>query len=824
MKDGSVQLYDLVHLRPCGLVNIPRIFADLPDGDTAHMAAGRPPREQLRYIHLFDFMVIPELPLTMLTVDEGSRLRLWGLRIHKHNGKLSDLRLVVDGGQPLPLRLDLETGSALCVAEPGEAEEEVARRKAEAEKERVAKEAARKVALEAAAKKGKLAMQAEADKVAREPAKPSVLDLPPAHSWKPQVTSICIVKEMMALPTFDRFRWMELALKRRHEALVAELTAEANSVGTFLTAPFLTRPGSGPGDRDDPKPLNPDGADSSDEDVDPPEVVQARLDLRPSTPPLPMEGETNVPFTHIEGNTFVFCADGGGWIRCVDMKASVAASLELMAPIPVHIDDPVVKYSTEAEQALEAEDCDDVVLRGGSKTGVDTMRRVSNVSRRSSSNRIQSDGIATSEVHRRIAPKSVIGSIVAKPEIWRTVGAWRASQEAVLSLVPTTSPPGLVSADASKDVKVWSTCGELWAHFSLRLEDGVPAPATLWPPPHVLASQRALMEIAKGLTEKLGMVTSKKGIEVPTASKEACMHHKSVKMGKQNTGEKMEGHGRSLERRASRMRAVTSMPHVNTPSQSSCATPSKVKGITDAGLLEASVRSNDLDFDDDGEDIVTEATEEEEDEKWGKEPSRTPAAKEARREANRERMVQMVRQHAFSSGFTSYKRFNAFKEVTASTSSLPEARRPVPRGEPTLQELESKRNDFFTRRASSFGLQLSPLASEEQNWQNATRDLGSKSSSEGALVRFANHAVNGMTKTVRDQLGVDVRTTTRAAIKRHSFVGRLDVGNVGPGVTMRAADKIFNSSAPADLFSNAGNKRRMSTLQSLSAPGGGRKG
>merc|ERR1711977_716155 len=116
------------------------------------------------------------------------------------------------------------------------------------------------------------------------------------------------------------------------------------------------------------------------------------------------------------------------------------------------------------------------------------------------------------------------------------------------------------------------------------------------------------------------------------------------------------------------------------------------------------------------------------------------------------------------------------------------------------------RNEFFTRRASSFGLQLEPLIAEDQDWHvasaGAARSLGSKSSSEGALVRFATTAVTGMTSKVRDQLGVDVRTTSRSAIKRHSFVTRLDINNVGPGVTGQAVEKILNSTAPTDALAS----------------------
>merc|ERR1719498_126760 len=76
----------------------------------------------------------------------------------------------------------------------------------------------------------------------------------------------------------------------------------------------------------------------------------------------------------------------------------------------------------------------------------------------------------------------------------------------IVSLVPTSSPPALVSTDTEKQGKVWSTSGELWGHFQMT---GVePGNTFLWPPPHVLAAQHALMTIAKGLCKKLGLRTS----------------------------------------------------------------------------------------------------------------------------------------------------------------------------------------------------------------------------------------------------------------------------------------------------------------------------
>merc|ERR1712159_74318 len=100
----------------------------------------------------------------------------------------------------------------------------------------------------------------------------------------------------------------------------------------------------------------------------------------------------------------------------------------------------------------------------------------------------------------------------------------------------------------------------------------------------------------------------------------------------------------------------------------------------------------------------------------------------------------MVRNHAFSSGINNYRQFQRLS-ATKLKSVQSTHRRPMPRGEPSLQELEARRNDFFGRRPSAFGVELS-TSMDEQHWERGLRGLGPRSSSEGALVRFADYAVN----------------------------------------------------------------------------------
>merc|ERR1712232_938722 len=185
-------------------------------------------------------------------------------------------------------------------------------------------------------------------------------------------------------------------------------------------------------------------------------------------------------------------------------------------------------------------------------------------------------------------------------------------------------------------------------------------------------------------------------------------------------------------------------------------------------------------------------------------------------------MTEMVRSGGFSSGFTSYK---AFRQAAKNTPE--QTKRSTPHAMPTLKSLDTKRGAFYDRRASQFGVTLM-TSSDKEHWQSSTRGLGSRSSSDGALVRFTDQSVTNITRTVYSELGVDVRTTDRSRIRRPSFTENLDVYGVSPdpklptSATGQAVHKLFNSTAPPDVFAavksadDGGNKKggRHSSLQS----------
>lgn len=794
-KEGTVQLYGVIHLKPAGLLNIPRI---LPDNDASQ---GVP----LRYIQIFEARAVGELPCTMLTVDARSRMRLWGLRIHRHNGKLSDLRLVLDGGRPLPLRLDTDSGAALGVAEPGEAEAEVARRKAEAEREIAAKAADRAAREKDAAKKGKHAVAAEAEKDAKESEKkPSVLDLPPAHSMDPRITALCVVIGALELPTFVRFRWMEQAKARELERALALLEArEAASKRDVSPSgrggqreaaaqPFMTQPpptvGSAPGRRDD----------SSDEEwSDQPHVLADRLERRPRTPPQEQEDGAQAPSAQAPGEHFVFFADDSGWIRCIDVKNSVAAAAEDAAPLAVHIDDPVVAFAAEAARekaeqeraargkggasssaggeaaAAPAPAPAPAALAAAAPSALATKRQDGGDRWRNSTVRVASGR------HGYTVPLLAGPPPASKRTTWRVVGAWRASTEAVVSLVSVSSPPGLVSVDAAKDVKVWSSSGELWASFSLRMEEGVPVTPTMWPPPYTLAAQIALHKVARGLSEKLGLYTSKK----------LALAQKSMK-GRRNS--------KLYEAKDLAMyRAVKA--------EQASASGEMAAAVMAANLMLGGGALDAGDGDEDGEGG-------EDDTASASAAADTPS--KPRKGLSRSQMSEMIRGRAFSSGFTSYKRFHSSASKIDGMQGTRRTTRPEP-----LNDLEAKRKDFFGRRPSAFGVELS-TASDEEHWQKGTSGLGTRSSSDGALVRFAERAVSEMTMTVRRELGVDVTTTTRKQMRRPEFVARLDKNHVSydssdpNSVTAQAVQKLLGISAEQPEGARALTRGSKSSLQS----------
>merc|ERR1719454_1066806 len=134
---------------------------------------------------------------------------------------------------------------------------------------------------------------------------------------------------------------------------------------------------------------------------------------------------------------------------------------------------------------------------------------------------------------------------------------------------------------------------------------------------------------------------------------------------------------------------------------------------------------------------------------------------------SRDQMTKMIRNRGFSSGFQNYKQF--LSKSRSQQSSGETARR---KGE-SLSNLDAQRSSFFGREASDFGVSFI-TRKETDHWERSTKGMGVRSSSEGALLRFAQTAVQDQTRTVLEDLGVDVSKTDMFQLRRPSFLANLD--------------------------------------------------
>ena len=88
MQDGTILLYVVSNLRLAKAIHIPQL---LNERDSVGQG--------LQHVRLFSMRAEPGLPMTLMTMDSASRLRLWGLDLHEQSGKLNQLKLIADGGQ-----------------------------------------------------------------------------------------------------------------------------------------------------------------------------------------------------------------------------------------------------------------------------------------------------------------------------------------------------------------------------------------------------------------------------------------------------------------------------------------------------------------------------------------------------------------------------------------------------------------------------------------------------------------------------------------------------------------------------------------------------
>eukprot|EP00931_Biecheleriopsis_adriatica_P036422 TRINITY_DN20985_c0_g1_i1.p1 TRINITY_DN20985_c0_g1~~TRINITY_DN20985_c0_g1_i1.p1 ORF type:complete len:1755 (-),score=434.04 TRINITY_DN20985_c0_g1_i1:113-4855(-) len=500
-----------------------------------------------------------------------------------------------------------------------------------------------------------------------------------------------------------------------------------------------------------------------------------------------------------EGASTVYLADSGGWIWCIDVEATLSAALIKNPPIAVALD---------AEMAAKA-----YTLVSGTiakMTASEKNRSRMSFGRGSQSGAVDLPPSLGQGGFPPSCPKEEIGMLMGlppkqKPEEVKVTGAWPAHGTGIASLVITGTPPAIVSVDTAKEVKIWSGAGDIWGHFSLRSTDGQQPAVGVWPPPHTLAAQRTLMKMAKGLCRRLGFHISKSEADLEAAQR--LTYSKKVPgVGKGRTSGKRLSPSEMAARRAKKAAAreaekaaqaaaasaagasfVTEPDFsdaVESPALAADETPA-AEEVAEETALPEDIADAAAAADEGGEEAArpdTVATEiapdtaGEESQGAGLDATDPGALRSGggsqrpRRAFSNQQMREMIRNHAFSSGFQSYKQFNNRPQPTSGT---PSRTRLTSGGDGT----GSRRESFFGRAPSAFGVELISDV-EKEAWESGVRTLGRRSASEGALLRYAQASVAEQLHAVKTSLGVDVTKTTRKTIKKPSFIARLDVSSV----------------------------------------------
>jgi len=551
-------------------------------------------------------------------------------------------------------------------------------------------------------------------------------------------------------------------------------------------------PAESPGRPADPE--GEEGEDSSGRAYAEP-AVRERLLAWPQTPPAGRRRPVEV-----DGSRFPFVADKSGWIWCVDIKGSIAASLELSESLPIPLK-PIRKHNLFRRSALRH------TTRGSMFRQLEFMNTTGTLGTDIGGSTLS---LPDSEDERK------------PPFALRTPLAWRAHSCGVAMLTAVGPLPTIVSVGDNREVKVWSAQGDLWGHFSLTAVDGQPPP-TVWPPPQVLASQVALVDIAQRFVSKSGLLYTvslahaggrkwKKrathqvleartnmadlpafpstpeggsrsrskvqrvsedfearttGAPAPASSPKFARNFLPPASGPE---EEEEGASpRFRKRRAARSRASSEAlgpkdealelesPTSRSPSSTMLHEEAAVSSPGWAASMgsEAVVAEDRGEDDPSSEDLPADSQVEDSPSR-----SRCPGF-------SSEQMELMVQSHAFSKGCRSFKEFQSHTEA-----------RWKARRQPTGAQEQALRSRFRDRPTSGLGLDLG-----RQGYQTVAegrKGLRRKCASESALLRYVQGSVAELRRTVQEDMGVDVQNLTRREIQRPSFIRRLDVAGVSP--------------------------------------------
>ncbi|CAE7037320.1 unnamed protein product [Symbiodinium sp. CCMP2456] len=516
-QEGVAHIYSLANLRLAGTVNIPRA---LPEGEMQ-------PGSGLRHMRMIQIAADPLLPVTLLTIDSQSRLRLWGLKVHVQSGRLQQLKLLLDAGQ---LResacIPAEWYNRLKQKRDHEAklrkkkrEEEMKAAKARAGKDETAEQNPEAEAQEMEGQNLDEGSQGEGENLAAEARWTSTESVRiTAFAALPrgpvQLPIDCLDNQPFEGPTTSATAVAQEKSTPFFQAKADKAAEKEPPSSLFITQP----PGAARilGKADEEAPAEEFSGSDSDGDAD--EIVTQRFAEMPrlpsSAPNALMLGDSaaaeslraakeavaeELGGSIGDGDSLVFIADSGGWLWCLDIAASLAAASS--PPVAVALDVAMVAKAHEEMMKDRGE------KRNKRPRGTTVDPRI----QAQVANSPAATGLLTGLTQKDA--RDEIGILVGlppkqRPEAIQVVGAWPAHGQGISSLVISGSPPALVSVDSAKEVKVWSTTGDIWGHFSMRKVDSRPLPTAVWPPPHVLAVQMSLIRIAKGLCRRMGFSVS----------------------------------------------------------------------------------------------------------------------------------------------------------------------------------------------------------------------------------------------------------------------------------------------------------------------------
>mmetsp|Transcript_22098 Transcript_22098/g.39639 ORF Transcript_22098/g.39639 Transcript_22098/m.39639 type:complete len:1788 (+) Transcript_22098:67-5430(+) len=874
-QDGIVHIYSLANLRLAGSVNILRAIPEGASDANQHWGA-------LRQIRMINHAPEPGLPITLLTVDSLSRVRFWGLKVHVQSGHLKELKLVLDAGQ-------LQEGQCVPpefgreVKERKRIEEERAKARAAAEaaaaKAKAAKEAGGEL-VEEDAKAKQAAAEAAAAALEKVPEGNELEGQPQAAEARFESTELVRFTAICSMPSGPLHLPVYPLDKQPYEgptgaaAQIAQELEESPYFNAKLnkakdgTSDFfnLTQPqsttGIGVGKISlgkEEEEVPPEEFSGSDTDGDDEELTVRRFAEMPQLPksaPAALAIGDSAAATAIraakeaaaiehdlnqvgDGDTTVYMADSGGWIWCVDIAATLATARAHGSAVAVALDAAMVAKAAALNKAQGEKKTMRGSLRGSSMVGTLSDSRYSVVGAPVAPNisALISGGPQKEEVGMLVGPVPR-----ARPEAVKIIGAWPAHTEGIASLVCAGNPSTLISVDNAKEVKVWSSTGDIWGHFSLRSVDGNQPATAVWPPPQVLAAQMSLMRMAKGLCRRMGFhVSESEKREAASAQRKSMSKTKALGRSGRSGGN-LSPSEQAAARRAAKQKKAAAREAAKA-----------AEAATDPALggTEKTIKPDRFDPDVDGGSSSADGALDEEsaamlstagaaapageagaaepapaEEKAGAEEVAEEEAGAAEEEAGgadsaaevdsqapmdattgsqmggkkrraftNQQMREMIRNHAFSSGFTNYKQF-----ATRPAPATPARRR----ADAGPDQLDLQRASFFGRSPSAFGVEIFN-DKEGEAWDTGVRTLGKRSASEGALLKYAQSSADDMTRSVKHNLGVDVTTTTRRMIKKPSFVQRLDIGNVSSdptnpsSATAQAVKKLVGSHSAGNV-------------------------